>query len=59
MIKPKKVLFAVYLLIASTLIGFVNSFMVFGFTISFLKLFSLVATYSIMAILIYFINIGN
>lgn len=54
--KPKKVLNAIYLLIASQLIGFLNSFVVNGFSISFIKLLSILFTFSMMMTLIYFIN---
>ena len=56
MIKPKKVSVAIYLLISSSLIGSINSFMVFGFSIRFKELVSLSVTFLMTAVLIYFIN---
>ena len=57
--KPKKLSYAIYLLIASVIIGILNVVIVHNMTFNLIEIFILIMTYSTMFLFIYFINAGK
>ena len=57
--KPKKLSYAIYLLIASFIIGILNVVIVHNMAFNLKEIFILIMTYSTMLLFIYFINAGK